>query len=378
VLEMRTFTTAMMVVCCLTLSSSEASAEQIIADHLATAAFETIPASYISDIETSFHIYYAHTSHGSQIVTGLTMLYDEDPQYDPPYFIEPGDDLGHNGDTSWVPATRVYLDAHHECNVAMFSWCGGASDNTEEGINTYLNKMVQLEGDYPDVLFIYMTGHLDGTGPSGNLYASNNQIRAFCNSNDKVLFDFADIESWDPDGTYYPDETDACYWCTDWCILYSCPSCGGCAHSHCFNCYQKGKAWWWMMARVLGWNPDPQDSDSDGVVDGIDNCPNTFNPTQLDSDENGIGDVCDCCLSATVGDLDQSGEPAPHNVNGIDLSMMIDGLFIGLDWTGVCLEEADADFSNQPDPTVWDIDGADLSVMIDALFISLDPLTACP
>ena len=70
--------------------------------------------------------------------------------------------------------------------------------------------MSQLEADYPDVVFIYMTGHLDGTGPDGNLYARNNQIRAFANAHDKILFDFADIESYDPDGQYYPNASDDC------------------------------------------------------------------------------------------------------------------------------------------------------------------------
>ena len=86
-----------------------------------------------------------------------------------------------------------------------------------------------------------------------HLYARNNQIRAYCNAHDKILFDFADIESYDPDGNYYPDETDACAWCATWCEQHTCIPCDGCAHSHCFNCYQKGKAFWWMMARMVGW-----------------------------------------------------------------------------------------------------------------------------
>ncbi|MCP4582174.1 MAG: T9SS type A sorting domain-containing protein, partial [candidate division Zixibacteria bacterium] len=145
---------------------------------------------------------------------------------------------------------------HPECNMAMFSWCGGVSGNTEEGINIYLNKMVELETDYPERIFIYMTGHLDGGGPTGNLYLRNNQIRDFCNANDKILFDFADIESYDPDGNYFPDGSDGCEWCYDWCLTHECPSCD-CAHSQCFNCYLKGKAWWWMMATILGWNSQP-------------------------------------------------------------------------------------------------------------------------
>lgn len=35
------------------------------------------------------------------------------------------------------------------------------------------------------------------------------------------------------------------------------------------------------------------DSDGDGVLDGVDNCPDDFNDEQLDLDGDGIGDVCD-------------------------------------------------------------------------------------
>jgi len=256
-LHMRILTSILL---CLGLTSfgSRAKAQAIVADHNSVAQFEEIPDSVVQAIETDYLIFYGHTSHGSQIMTGISLLYAEDPLYDPPDFQEYGDDLGHNGDTSWVPPTRSWLDSHPEYNMIMWSWCGGCSDNTEEGINTYLNAMNGLEQDYPGVTFIYMTGHLDGSGPEGNLYARNNQIRDYCLASDKVLFDFADIESYDPDGIYYPDASDACEWCYDWCAIYTCPSCG-CAHSHCFNCYLKGKAWWWMMARIWGWNPD-QDS----------------------------------------------------------------------------------------------------------------------
>ncbi len=228
----------------------------IIADHTFAIDLSSISTATIDQINSNYNIYYVHTSHGSQIVTGLSMLENENSIYFPPSIHEPGDDLGHNGDTTWVPATRSYLNSHSECNMAMFSWCGGCSDNTEAGINIYLAKMEELEADYPAVIFIYMTGHLDGTGPDGNLYQRNNQIRDYCEDNGKILFDFADIESYDPDGTYYPDEGDICSWCTEWCATHDCESCGGCAHSHCYNCYQKGKAFWWMMVEIIGQTGD--------------------------------------------------------------------------------------------------------------------------
>jgi len=164
-----------------------------------------------------------------------------------------------------MDVTRDVLDRPgSDINLVMWSWCAGVSDNNAEGIDAYLNAMNDLESDYPDVLFVYMTGHLDGGGPSGNLYIRNNQIRDYCEANDKILFDFADIESYDPDGTYYPDGTDWCEWCETWCATHTCPELDcidddNCAHSVCFNCYQKGRAFWWMMARIAGWSGSPED-----------------------------------------------------------------------------------------------------------------------
>ncbi len=241
-------------------------AAAIIADHNAAAEFGLVPSSAISEIGENYQILYVHTSHGSQIITGLGLLEAEDPSLSPPSFLELSDDLGADGDTSWVPQTRYYLEhPSYNFNMAMFSWCGGVSSTSEQGTDIYLAKMEELEAEYPAVTFIYMTGHLDGTGPEGNLYLRNNQIRDYCSSHDKILFDFADIESYDPAGVYYPDESDACNWCYDWCVPNPCPSCD-CAHSHCLNCHLKGQAWWWMMARVTGWTPDhePLCGDADG------------------------------------------------------------------------------------------------------------------
>jgi hypothetical protein len=50
-----------------------------------------------------------------------------------------------------------------------------------------------------------------------------------------------------------------------------------------------------------------EDADSDGVPDGIDNCPNTPNPPQEDLDGDGIGDVCDPCPVDPLNDVDGDG-----------------------------------------------------------------------
>jgi hypothetical protein len=229
----------------------------LLVDHTSAAAFDDIPESAFADAKATLSIFYGHTSHGSQLVTGMNMLDTGSGSVT----LEENDgvDLGHTGDLAWVDITREVLDRPDSgVNVVMWSWCAGVSDNTEEGINAYLDAMDGLESEYPGVVFVYMTGHLDGTGPSGNLYVRNNQIRDYCTSNGKVLFDFADIESYDPDGTYYPDGSDWCEWCEGWCATHTCPDMdcvddADCAHSMCFNCYQKGRAFWWMMARLAGW-----------------------------------------------------------------------------------------------------------------------------
>ena len=43
------------------------------------------------------------------------------------------------------------------------------------------------------------------------------------------------------------------------------------------------------------------DTDSDGIVDVLDNCPTTANTSQADSDADDLGDACDACLLAVDG-----------------------------------------------------------------------------
>jgi hypothetical protein len=188
-------------------------------------------------------------------------------------------DLGNPDRTTWADRTREYLDdpANSDVNVIIWSWCGQA-DTTEENINLYLSLMSQLEIDYPDVNFVYMTGHANGTGETGNLHLRNQQIRNYCIANNKVLYDFYDIECYDPDGSYFGDKlvNDNCDYDSDgngsrdanWAIewqnshtegvdWYDCAS----AHSQPLNANRKAYAAWWMLARLAGWNPDGEPGD---------------------------------------------------------------------------------------------------------------------
>ncbi|MBN2002701.1 MAG: DUF11 domain-containing protein [Anaerolineae bacterium] len=260
-----------------------------------------IPQQWIEAAKQQLHIAYGHTSHGSQLTTGMNGL----------VAFANGGGLGmalpedifawNNGGTNgaldlhdyamggdvgyypqWVDNTHTYLgavdpntgrgQAHPDVNVIIWSWCGQASSRTEATmISTYLAPMTALEEEYPGITFVYMTGHSDGSGEEGNLHLRNQQIRDYAIANNKVLFDFYRIELYDPDGNYYGDKAvnDNCDYDSDgngsrdanWALRwqsshtqdedwYSC----SCAHSQSLNCNRKAFASWALWASLAGWN----------------------------------------------------------------------------------------------------------------------------
>jgi hypothetical protein len=229
-------------------------------------------------------LHYAHTSHGGQIIEGIEYLENIDSKY--AFAVSNSETEGlpaaenpvalriYDGtlggtyatpDKYWADPTGIgYTESvastgHY--TFSMWSWCGEQSSNSVATVNDYLSTMSSFEDDFPSMRFILMTGHTDGSNlnnPSLTLTRNNQMLRDYAAANDMVLFDFADIESWDPSGNFYPTASDGCTWCADWCNSY--PSeCQdmmslGCTHSQGPLCVQKAKAFWWMMARLAGWD----------------------------------------------------------------------------------------------------------------------------
>ena len=272
----------------------------LIVDHYVIEKFDQIPAKWIIDAKNKFKFHYQHTSHGSQPIRGIerieTELYkisrEEEALPNIPNTLNIYEDIypvqSRYYNSSNIPA----LDNNPSINISMWSWCTEMNRKEQDNLQRYFDGMENLEAKYPNVTFIYITGnaqswhghHTYNSDSEGyNRYLNNEIIREYCRENNKILFDFGEMDCWygndkatsEYNGNIFPREHDE----------YNIDE-GG--HTSFINCERKAKAFWYMMAVLAGWDQKtspiniPKNKDSKIIKQyKLQNYPNPFNAVTI-------------------------------------------------------------------------------------------------
>lgn len=255
---------------------------QIIIDHNSISEFGSIGVGTLNGIRNNIKIYYAHRSHGQQLVPyGAQSVLDN---YGSNYNFKsswglPNDNtaLCISDQACWHPyeyctgsngmsQTITLLDANPSINLSFFMWCSDLDTLSESEMQEYLNNMEQLSQMYSEsgskhrkVTFVYFTSNMEANQWDATLtynkYLRNQQIRAWVKDNpskNRILFDFADIDShrynsstasWDKNSMTYNGVTfdveigDYNYQ-------------SGNGHTIPENIANKGKAFWVMLSKI--------------------------------------------------------------------------------------------------------------------------------
>ncbi len=196
-------------------------------DHTDIDGVSALPQSTMNDIGQQKWLF-THASVGGNMINGMSDLRTADPNR---YKLLPTT-LGYNsaelrannppvptvagriydcnrGNPGWTTKYTIFdnsvrISGWHDTavNAVMDKLC--YIDQTADA-NQYITKMVALEASYPNTVFVYATMPLTTDQDYNNALRNqyNAAVRSYCLTHDRLLFDIADIEAFDPNGTQY-------------------------------------------------------------------------------------------------------------------------------------------------------------------------------
>ena len=260
-------------------STIKVTGQGIIIDHSCT-DLNQIPSSVIDDVQENIRFHYTHSSYGAQIRCGLDLIENSNPIYAKvigeavlptvPDALCIYDGQSGNGGTQyitpngyWLGTTGIQwtqntLNENPLLNVSNWTWCAELNTYTEAEVQEYLDQMNSFEQQFPNVTFVYSTGNAQEGGNYNPEWGYNrhlrcDQIRQYCIDNNKILFDFEDLDCWyNEEFSYYIYNGDTIP------LQHNAYSGNDCGHVNYLSATQKAKAVWWMMARIRGWQPNAQ------------------------------------------------------------------------------------------------------------------------
>lgn len=279
------------------------------------AVLRSIPDSVLTTIRSTFEVAYFHTSHGTHVSYGVFGLPGFKAGDSVRYGVSTSGTVGmlhfrdyHSGGaglsyedlsqaddgswTTWVNEARAWLanPANAGVTVFMWSWCNIQGHDAA----AYCNSMQTLISEFGaggsnvgpgraranPVNFVFMTGHANDNANVGNGRPKNQAdiITEFCRAHGYFCIDYYSIDTTTIDGVYYEDtndngESDAyggnfyADWQgthalgVDWYENRTAPApAGGVApgqhNDQHITANRKAYAFWWVMARLTGWDVD--------------------------------------------------------------------------------------------------------------------------
>jgi hypothetical protein len=198
--------------------STQTNPRNIVIDHSNWNWYNDQPQNLFDKVG-KLKIFFAHASVGANVLQGLFDLNQVDPlkypliptkgEANPPALALAGKVYEYpRGNPSWSEKISAFQsdinngwrDPKVDIVMNKFCYIDQAAD-----CSTYCNSMAALEFKYPGTKFVYWTMPLTASVNLKEVLRSqfNNDLRTWvAGQNDKMLFDIADIESWNPTGQH--------------------------------------------------------------------------------------------------------------------------------------------------------------------------------